>query len=61
MTDMDHAGSYPFCPLCGGRLTPRRRANDLWVCLCGYTRPRPLNDDRHREAMRLACYLEDGE
>ncbi len=64
MGDMDKPGSYPFCPLCARRLESRGRFSEvLWWCTycLRWIKPPPA-DDRHREAMRLACYLsEDGE
>ncbi len=58
MTDMDHAGRYPFCPKCARRMLLGLTTDSgikFWFCPCREATP---PDDRHREAMRLACYLE---
>ncbi len=60
MGDMDRPGSYPFCPYCSTRMLPWLRLAGWWCANCQrcFTFAK-IAEDRHREAMRLACYLED--
>ncbi len=61
MGDMDKPGSYPFCPKCAVRFDSWYSSRSgAWFCTtCQRWIKSPPADDRHREAMRLACCLED--
>ncbi len=62
MGDMDRPGACPFCPYCSRRMELVKWFRSWWRCACGhYYQVMPENDDRHREAMRLAGLLEDDE